>query len=476
VTADDGDPSNNIGDDPHAVTIANVAPTVVLSGDTFANEGTTHTYSFVITDPGADTQNYAAGYPKCGANGTVTGTPTITNSGGSFQCTFFGPGTSSTVAVKVNDVDDDSNESTKLVTINLAPNVDAGPSALGAEGSAISLDGTVTDPEGDSFTVNWTYTAGAGVNAGATCSFAVDTAVDTTIKCTDDGTYTAKLEATDSNGAKKSDTTTVTVSNANPVVTAPNPTPAPYAKGSTIPASVLTVNFTDAGANDTHKAPAGGTCSVNWDDTTSSTGTVTEPVGATPGTCSSSHTYANAGVYTVTFTVTDDDGGSGTATIQVVVYDPGAGFVTGGGWIDVNAGSFPQDPSATGKGNFGFTSQYKKGATIPTGETEFNFEAGKLKFHSTSYDWLVVSSYKAQYFGAGELRIGDGPSLSGYKFRLTAYDGQISGGGGVDKFRIQIIRLSDGVTVFDNKLGASTDIDAADPQAIGGGQIMIKKA
>ena len=96
-------------------------------------------------------------------------------------------GPSSTVAVKVNDGNANSNESSIVVAVNRPPTVDAGPDVSGAEGAAISLDGTVSDPDGNTFTVKWTYTAGAGVDAGATCSFADDTAVDTTITCTDDG-------------------------------------------------------------------------------------------------------------------------------------------------------------------------------------------------------------------------------------------------------------------------------------------------
>src|SRR5204862_7891686 len=130
-------------------------------------------------------------------------------------------------AVKVNDGTANSNESSIVVSLNRPPSVSAGPNVSGAEGSSLSLDGTVTDPDGDSFTVKWTYTLGAGVSPTATCSFANDTAVDTTITCTDNGTFTAKLEATDSKGAKSSSTTMVTVSNASPVVMAANPTPNP---------------------------------------------------------------------------------------------------------------------------------------------------------------------------------------------------------------------------------------------------------
>ena len=56
---------------------------------------------------------------------------------------------------------------------------------------------------------------------------------------------------------------------------------------------------------------------------------------------------------------------------------------------------------------------------------------------------------------------------------MTATDGQINGGGGVDKFRIKIWRLSDGSIVYDNSLGASDDIDSANPQTINGGSIVI---
>ncbi len=377
---------------------------------------------------------------------------------------------SSTVAVRVNDGDANSNEDSIVVSLNRPPTVDAGPNVSGSEGSAIPLDGTVSDPDGTAFTVKWTYTAGAGVDTGTTCSFGNDTAVDTTITCTDDGTFTAKLEATDSFGAKSSDITTVTVSNANPVVTAANETPAPFAKGTVVS---LTVNFTDAGKNDTHKTPPGGSCTVSWDDATpNTTGTVTEPAGSTAGTCTASHSYTGPGVYTVTFTVTDDDGGSGTETIQVVVYDPSGGFITGGGFINVGAGSYTADPTLTGRANFGFTSQYKRNSLIPTGETEFNFQVGNMNFHSTAYTWLVVSGYKAQYKGTGTIN-GSG----NYDFTLTAYDGNIAGGGGTDRFRIRITGANNGnAVIFDNRNGVATDMDVADPQAIAGGSIVIHKA
>jgi CSLREA domain-containing protein len=369
---------------------------------------------------------------------------------------------------EANDTSSPATASIEVACVNDPPTVDAGNSVSGAEGLAISLDGTVTDVEGHTFTVVWTYTPGAGVDAGASCSFANANAVDTSITCTDDGTYTATLTATDSQGASGSDSTSVSVSNADPVVTvnSPDENTAPVSVGTAV---TVNASFTDAGVNDTHSAPAGGSCQINWGDGNTTTGVVTETPQSGSGSCTGTHAYAALGVYEITVTVTDDDGGSGSDTAQIVVFDPNAGFVTGGGWITVQPGSYTVDPTATGKGNFGFVSKYKNGASTPTGETEFNFNTASFRFHSDSYKFLLVNGFKAQFVGTGSVN-GEG----GYDFRLTAYDGQVNGGGGVDRFRIKIRK--GGATIFDNRFTvASDDMETADPQAIGGGSIVIHK-
>jgi hypothetical protein len=123
-----------------------------------------------------------------------------------------------------------------------------------------------------------------------------------------------------------------------------------------------------------------------------------------------------------------------------------------------------------GKANFGFSAKYKKGATIPTGETEFQFQLGNLNFHSTAYQWLVISGAKGQYKGTGTINGG-----GTYSFLLTATDGQLSGGLNVDKFRIKITNFDGTITLYDNAPGSSDDIDAVNPQAIEGGSIVIHK-
>ncbi len=222
----------------------------------------------------------------------------------------------------------------------------------------------------------------------------------------------------------------------------------------------VSADFSDPGANDTH------TCTIDYDDGTGS------QVGTINGaTCEGpDHTYAESGVYEVTVEVTDDDLGSGnaTATSFIVIYDPAEGFVTGGGWIDSPAGACPVFCNdAMGTANFGFVSKYKKGASVPTGQTEFNFTAGDLNFHSTSYNWLVIAGAKAMYKGDGTVN-GD----AGFTFQVNAIDGSLPGGGDVDKFRIKI-KESGGGVIYDNQMGASDNDDPS--TALGGGQIKIHK-
>ncbi len=115
-----------------------------------------------------------------------------------------------------------------------------------------------------------------------------------------------------------------------------------------------------------------------------------------------------------------------------------------------------------------FVSKYLKGAKVPTGNTEFQFKVADLTFKSTSYDWLVIAGAKAKYKGTGTIN-----GTGDYGFQLSAIDGQVSGGGGADKFRIKIWDKVTGQVVYDNQMTAPDD---ADPTTmLGGGSIVIHK-
>jgi PKD repeat protein len=72
-------------------------------------------------------------------------------------------------------------------------------------------------------------------------------------------------------------------------------------------------SFSDPGALDSHTA--------TWNFGDGSTSTTNFGAGGSAG-LSSAHSYSTAGNYTVTLTVTDDDGGVGQATTRVAIQTP----------------------------------------------------------------------------------------------------------------------------------------------------------
>jgi hypothetical protein len=187
----------------------------------------------------------------------------------------------------------------------------------------------------------------------------------------------------------------------------------------------------------------------------------TEEVTATLGP------FPTPDVLAITIRGKDGLGNTNQISTLLAVYDPAAGFVTGAGWINSLQGAYSADPTLTGKAKFAFVSRYQKGATIPTGQTEFQFHAGSLHFQSSSYQWLVVAGSRAQFKGSGTIKGTTGE----YGFMLTAIDGQINGGGGIDKFRIKIWDKTTEIIIYDNQMNLA---DTGNPTtAIAAGNIVI---
>ena len=158
--------------------------------------------------------------------------------------------------------------------------------------------------------------------------------------------------------------------------------------------------------------------------------------------------------------------------LYIVVYDPSGGFVTGGGWIMSPEGAYMPEQSLTGKASFGFVSKYKKGASTPTGTTEFQFQVADLNFHSDSYEWLVITGASAKFKGIGTINGG-----GEYKFILTAIDAEINDSDAfeIDRFRIRIWTEDDSgneTVVYDNALGEENEDGTT---ALSGGSIVIHK-
>jgi PKD domain-containing protein/Big-like domain-containing protein len=328
-----------------------------------------------------------------------------------------------------------------------------GPLAVN-EGDVVSFTATATDADIPANTIVYSLSWPSPPDATIDPSTGA-----VSWRTTDDGTFTLRVVADDRHAGIVSADVTVSVLNVSPTVAITGPPAGSlFAVGTPV---TFTGTFADPGAADTHTA--------RWTfDTITQAGTVDENA----HTVGASYTFTSAGVYMVSLNLTDDDGGVGTSNqvggldAMVVIYDPSAGFVTGGGWIDSPAGAYAADPTLTGRANFGFVSKYQKGVNVPTGETEFQYKVGNLNFHSTSYDWLVVGGAKAQYKGSGTIN-----NAGDYSFILTSIDGEISGGGGQDKFRMKITNKTGGGLVYDNLLNAP---DSNDPTTVlDGGSIVI---
>lgn len=236
--------------------------------------------------------------------------------------------------------------------------------------------------------------------------------------------------------------------------------------------SLFAVN-TPVSFSGTFTDDSGDTHTANWTfESITQPGTVVEPSNSTPGLVTTTHTFSEAGVYRVALTVTDNGNLSGTATTvnglpaMVVIFDPSAAWVSGGGWFNSPAGAFIPIPRATGLATFGFVSRYQNGKSVPDGTTGFQFLNGNLHFQSTSYEWLVVSGgKKAQYKGTGTIN-GSGS----FRFMVTVIDGDQPGGDGLDRFRIRIWSDSNGL-IYDNETNfPDGDVPTS---VLGGGNIVI---
>ncbi|HTL86285.1 MAG TPA: PKD domain-containing protein [Acidimicrobiia bacterium] len=431
-----------------------MTPVADAGGPYTVAEGSTKTLTNNSYDDGALTYNWSSNKANVATVSPATAkTPSVRGVDDG----------SATLTLGVSDNADPAPESTATAAVtvtNVAPTV-AGPTTpiTVNEGSALSKTATYTDPGTlDTHTAKVDYGDGSALATPSASGGTVGlshTFADDEPGAADDQ-YTVKVDVTDDDNGTGTTSFPVSVANVAPTVTPVVAPVAPVAKGTSITASS---SYSDPGADD---------ATVTWAWGDGATTTQNKGVDA-DGPISATHSYAAAGLFPVSVTVDDHDGGVTTQSFQsVVVFDPGAGFVTGGGSINSPIGALLANPAATGPATFAFVAKYVKGSSTPTGNTQFRFQAGNFLLDATAFDWLTVSGARAQYKGTATVN-----GQTGFGFLITVVDGNLQPGGGPDRLRVKVWRKSDSVIVYDNQRGA--DDAAALTTAITGGAISISK-
>jgi uncharacterized repeat protein (TIGR01451 family) len=288
VYADDGlytvtltiaDDDGLVSSDALHVAVHNVAPTAHAGPNQTTIEGQSVLFNGTFTDPGIlDTHFIRWNFSDGGmADGTLTPTHVYVDNG------------VYTVTLIVIDDDGGLSSDQLLVTVeNDPPNVDAGSNQVGNEGQVIDFNGTFTDTGTlDSHTFDWNFGDGATMTGTLTPSHLY----------ADNGVYTVTLTVTDKDGGVSSDTLQIIINNVAPTVDAGQDVTTNEGESVT-----FTGTFSDPGTLDTH------TIEWNYGDGSTATGSLT-----------TTHVYANNGIYTVTLAVTDKDGGVGRDMLIVTV-------------------------------------------------------------------------------------------------------------------------------------------------------------
>jgi parallel beta-helix repeat protein len=215
----------------------------------------------------------------------------------------------STITVAVRVTDNGSLVSTDTATIsitNVAPVLSNVAVTNGDEGGSVTLTGNITDPgTPDAFTLTIDWGNGVEVlNFGpGTTSFSVNhTYVDDDPTGTPSDNITINLTLQDDDGGSDAGSAVTTISNVAPVV-APITGPTAAAPGQLL---TYSSSFTDGGTLDTHTKV--------WTIKNSSNVVVASGTGL-----SINFTPSTIDTFTITFTVADDDTGSDSKSLSLLV-------------------------------------------------------------------------------------------------------------------------------------------------------------
>ncbi len=282
-------------------------------GTVNVNEGSTATNAGGFSDPEGRPATLAA------SSGVVTNL-----GGGRWSWSFGtndGPGQSRDVTITVTDDKGETATTTfRLNVANVAPSItiDAGQLTTATEGSTFAVKAGFSDPGwADSYSASIDWGDGTTSTPAATVTTQGPPTdlgqVTGSHAYADNGSYTVKVSVTDDDGGTSSASFAVQVSNVAPVVTIDPAQVKTITEGSTLAAKA---SFSDPGWGDTYSSE------ISWGFGAPTSGSLiltNDGPPADQGTVTGSRAYGDNGAFTVGVKVTDDDGGSQTASFPLQV-------------------------------------------------------------------------------------------------------------------------------------------------------------
>ena len=294
----------------------NIAPTANAGADQTVNFGATVQLSgSASTDP----ENNIVSYQWSASSGTInpalTGSATATPS-------FTAPNKAGWVLYQLTVTDNGGLSGTDTVKVtveegvqpeNQPPVANASDDQVMVEKTSITLNGSGTDSDGTIASYKWTQTGGpAGVISDSNAASPTFTAPSVTVA----QQVTLTLTVTDDDGATGADTVVITINDDG--ITPPPENQPPVANAGDDQTMVEKTSIT---LNGSGTDSDGTIASYQWTQNAGPAGVISDSTAAAPTFTAPSVTATQQ--VTLTLTVTDDDGATGTDTVVVTINDDG---------------------------------------------------------------------------------------------------------------------------------------------------------
>jgi hypothetical protein len=296
TVTDDAQASHSV---QFTVEVHDVVPQVEISGPERLYEASTYVLNMSVTDPGLDTVtkwkiNWGDGHEDILNGNPTTATHLYTDGDELFYIRAWA----------TNEDGEFESNTMKIIVDNVVPTLVIDGPGFVDEGSLYTLSLSSTDPGLDTithWTINWGDDDIETVNG--------DPAFATHIYADGPHTYTISATATDEDGTWDANSVVVNVLNVAPSLIMTS-----FFVADEGDLLEFAASFLDPGIIDTHTAV------INWGDgSPEEEGTIILVNGIK--TVTGNHVYADNGSYTISLTVTDKDGGTGSGTSKASIFN-----------------------------------------------------------------------------------------------------------------------------------------------------------